>query len=169
MQRDIKFRAWNNVDKRMIEWSTLDLLFHTATINSKYYNVMQFTGLKDKNGVEIYEGDLLNIFFTSGDGEYIHDCVYRVQIGGLGDAQFSFVDLLWSCHAHNQYPSSTTLCSKYESLDYEYEADEIKLKVPDNWGENHLHGNRWKQNDKSFYFEVIGNIYENPELLGETK
>ena len=115
MQRDIKFRGWDEKSKIMHndlnfirsgcngnDWivfvsdkNKLNSLPHP--LDNPYFSqqikIMQFTGLKDKNSVEVYEGDLLNIFFTSGDGEYIHDCVYRVQIGGLGDVQFSFVDL----------------------------------------------------------------------------
>lgn len=176
MNREIKFRAWyeSENEKQMLfvgdNFGTahpLDCCVYA--MEGQPVKLMQCAGLKDKNGTEIYDGDLLNIFFTSGDGEYIHDCIYKAEKGGLGGVQFRFVGLMWSCHAHNQYPSSTTLCEKYESLDYEYEGNEIKLKVPDSWGENHLHGNRWKQNDKSFYFEIIGNIYENPELLEQSK
>lgn len=129
----------------------------------------QFTGLRDKNGVNIFCGDLLNIFFTSNDGEHIHDCVYRASVGQLGDIQFNFVKLLWEDMGHNQYPSSTTLCARYDTLDYEYEGNQLKLKVPDSWGENHLHRHKWKANDKSFYFEVIGNAHQHPHLLEQKK
>jgi len=184
--REIKFRAWAFDDEFMVDetYSDDDFVFtadggEVKLLEAKFdqinqavsgygkcnHSIVQYTGLKDKNGVEICDDDLLNVFFTSGNGEHIHDCIYRATRGALGGIQFVFVRLLWSCHGHNQYPSSTTLCERHESLDYEYEENEIKLKVPDSWGENHLHGNKWKQNDKGFYFEVIGNIYENPELL----
>ena len=161
--REIKFRAWHKEAREYCEGTTANMFRWLE--DGKPIILEQYTGLKDKNGVEIYDGDLLNVFFTSSNGEHIHDCIYSATKGALGNIQFAFVGLLWSCYGHNQYPSSAILCERHESLDYEHEENEIKLKVPDSWGENHLHGNRWKQNDKSFYFEVIGNIYENPELL----
>ena len=171
--REIKFRAWHEQGKEMVYFKNEKLvndqyqMQHLAhLINGDYGDVlMQYTELKDRNDVEIYEGDLLNIYFTSSDGEYIHDCIYKAEIGALGGVQFQFVELLWIDSGRNQYPASTTLCERYDTLDYEYENNKVKLKVPDSWGENHFSGMRWKQNDKSFYFEVIGNIYENPELL----
>lgn len=55
--REIKFRLWNTVRKK-IEYSGMVFLGNKI-IQDKYNIVMQFTSLKDKNGKEIYEGDIL--------------------------------------------------------------------------------------------------------------
>ena len=50
--REIKFRAWDKLTQRMIY-----RVFNTR--NDEDYILMQYTGLKDKNGKEIYEGDII--------------------------------------------------------------------------------------------------------------
>lgn len=62
--REIKFRAWHSIDETMIyprkgqNWGYGEL--NSADILSRYENIMQYTGLKDSKGKEIWEGDIVD-------------------------------------------------------------------------------------------------------------
>ena len=112
--REIKFRAWDKKQENMIyEGLSIELdgsISVHITGTSSLLILMQYTGLKDKNGKEIYEGDILKIHGSidfRGRNVSVEFCM-----GAFRDSYY-----------------------------------------------------KWNLFAKSHEFEIIGNIYENPELI----
>jgi uncharacterized phage protein (TIGR01671 family) len=93
--REIKFRGWDGLNKRMVYWTLNDLLVRFNSDGylqddapSALFDWMQYTGLKDKKGVEIYEGDVIEF----DDGKHR---VVQFEHGAFGARKFDqkLVDL----------------------------------------------------------------------------
>lgn len=130
--REIKFRAWDTGRdscgdisrgrfKEMIYFGLTDLdeeyIIKSGTYIDGGCKIMQYTGLHDKNGKEIYEGDIVEAWDRGRKARF------EVRYRNEGAPMF----ILYPAYQHNEF-----------------------------WN---LHG----PEDTSA--EVIGNIYENPELL----
>lgn len=123
-QREIKFRFWHSEELNMYPWDAINIDADGVVIwrpecfepeVSAPGTLLQYTGLKDKDGREIYEGDVVKVRNWTPRGEkptYSNILVEWVSIGGSDDMGTDMI------------------------------------------------GFRDHSDD-----EVIGNIYENPELL----
>ena len=144
--REIKFRAWDSESKA---WFPFDRdgwvnVHQDGSIIHGHDNepcfdddcklsleVMQFTGLKDKNGKDVWEGDILlkKFYADDVDGKKL---IVRFGNGIMDSGVYNYMGFY------------------FEGLDGDQSDEENQYL--------------WKPED-GLWAEVIGNIYENPELL----
>jgi uncharacterized phage protein (TIGR01671 family) len=130
MNREIKFRVWYGDEMVPLGMAIKDEIvsydFQDYYIQSEYDDMplMQYTGLKDKNGKEIYEGDIVKAhnFYFDGNFDADNEDIYQVKYSE------------WC---------SFCLVNKDESTIETYETSHFEEPC----------------------IEIIGNIYESPELL----
>jgi uncharacterized phage protein (TIGR01671 family) len=124
----IKFRKWDSENKEMIDGDSLafeEYLPISQQLTQE--GIMQFTGLKDRDGKEIYEGDIIEM-----------DCGCDSEYGCSHGSYRSFVR--WNSESASFGLAESD--GKYgEEFDASYEDE----------------------------YQIIGNIYENPELLEVVK
>ena len=146
--REIKFRAWSRGRKEMAEVESIHFKGNVVYLISKYLRLvayldetelMQFTGSYDDNKKEIYVGDIM--LCDTEDGP----CLYQIKFGTTSDDNiltsfyFDFIRSL-DCYVDSSNPDENDGNEK-----------DIELYT------------KYNPEDKSFI--VIGNIYQNPELL----
>lgn len=97
--RTIKFRAWNRIVRRWQYFELPDLEKQKGTIQWQNLEIMQFTGVADKNGTEVYEGDILLYEFEDqceeGDsGQSYYPVIFKDGcFGWLGEITGEFYNM----------------------------------------------------------------------------
>ena len=148
--REIKFRAW--MKNKMWKVEAIDFGRNGVDLrddqgkgvyveDSKELQLMQFTGLEDKQWKEIYEGDIVK--FKSSEQGKQSEFYEQKHIVNFGNGGFYVGSIYFSeCNrgeGNNFYRNTHTRGALDRDLYY-----------------------------VDFDFEVIGNIYENPELMEAT-
>ena len=93
--REIKFRAWDFNDKKLLPVDSLRLSIEGSIVINEAigfpaWELMQYTGLKDKNGHEIYEGDIVKLCEKHWSPDWEDTAVVKYEEGcffpwGTGD------------------------------------------------------------------------------------
>lgn len=144
-----RFRAWDKLDKEIYEvedisWFNGEFDFIGDGITFKRdaddVELMQSTGLKDKNGKEIFEGDILK--FNDEWPDYCYEGYVDGSIDGINYVEIK-KEKTYFTFGKTKIPESS-LTDLVENEHYPFE--ELLTTA-------------------SYEFEIIGNVYENKELL----
>ena len=135
MMRDVVSIAWNFTRTEIISVMLADVRGGEYILKAGDFDLLQSTNLKDKNGKDIYKGDVVNVYdqeivpiTDEGQGP-VEDCNHIVKIE-MRNGVFGF-----------DIPKSDDGETGWYGLHY------------------------WNEEISNEGYEVIGNIYENPELL----
>lgn len=143
MSREIKFRAWDNECKVIREYDELKGLTLDA-LDASDFELEQYTGMKDANGKEIYEGDILEYCYET-HGQTFYDPDTLGAIGGEPGIETNVIGKV------SIWPSTGVMLTRIKA-EYPEDFDSSNLDVP-----KMLHVNK--------HFTIIGNVHTNPELL----
>lgn len=145
MKRELMFRCWDKEIKVMKSWEDISM-GTTQPIGYFFtrhdFEIMQFTGLLDKNGVRIYEGDILQLHCSTEDG-----VIEKTKI----KASVEWNEDRFIVNIPDKIVKVIGGASNGKMLSWR----EIH-----SWTGMHTCLTQWQSK-----LEVIGNIYENPELI----